>query len=149
MTIKISEHNSGNVEKLMTKIDSVVKTFCTNKALYGYLYKAAEEEYGDYYWRQSDDEEEGKFCKSGADLLDAIKEDIKRYGAKLIVQDYYNTLAICGEYWIDEEHGFSISFPQGKFVKKDSPESKEILKANDNDRYTPYYTKIGHHSDFM
>lgn len=99
-------------------ISSVIKTCCTNKALYDYLYTRNKSFFEDI------NEEPylgGKTINCGKDLINAIETKYKFYcGAamerskdgKEVPVIFFN-----GEYWCEPEHGFSISFPNGKIVK--------------------------------
>ena len=107
--------------------------------LFDYLYKYHIEMFkeinGDTYFK-------GKTIKSGEDLKKAI-EKIKVIGYK------DGVIYICGEYWCDPEHGFSIKFPGGKFIKSkydnfnyDRDEGKDV-------DYIPNCTILGQYSDYL
>lgn len=127
----------GNDEKAKAnteKIKSALKAFCS-AGLYNYLVKANSS------WMDeinSDPYFQGKTCKSGKDLIDAIKNDPtnanKGFAVFVKENDGVLNIFIGGEYWLDPEHGFSINFPNGKFTK--CPNEKSISGY-------PKYTGIG------
>lgn len=80
--------------------------------LFDYLYENTKWMFDEI---NSDPYFEGKTITSGEDLKNSI-EEISQIGYKRDV------IYICGEFWCDPEHGFSISFPNGKFVKKGDAE---------------------------
>jgi hypothetical protein len=99
-------------------ISSVIKTCCTNKALYDYLYTRNKSFFEDI------NEEPylgGKTINCGKDLINAIETKYKFYcGAAMEKSKDGKEVPVIffnGEYWCEPEHGFSISFPNGKIVK--------------------------------
>jgi len=107
--------------------------------LFNYLYRYHIHMFNEI---NSDPYYEGKTVKSGKDLKESIKK-IKIIACKKGV------VYICGEYWCDPEHGFSIKFPGGKFVK-----SKYDVFDFDRDEgkdasYIPKCTVLGHFSDYL
>ena len=111
--------NNEKVQENIGAVKSAIKAFCST-GLYNYLVKInsvmMDEINNDPYYKE-------KTCKSGKDLIDAIKNDSTNInkGFKIFIKDYDGILNIfiAGEYWLDPEHGFSINFPNGKVVKYD------------------------------
>lgn len=105
---KFYEENKEMVEKAL-------KTFCSNKSLWSYLYTISEKWISEI---NNDPYFDGKKCESGADLIQAVKDD-KKNQLDIFLQDENNNIVvyICGDYWLDDEHGFSVNFINGEFVK--------------------------------
>lgn len=102
--------------------------------LYNYHIKMFEEINSDKYFN-------GKTIKSGKDLKNSI-EQIS------LIAYYKKVIYICGEYWCDPEHGFSIKFPNGKFIKSiydffdyNRDEGKDVA-------YIPICTILGQFLDY-
>ena len=99
-------------------IKSISQTL-NNNEVWEYLY----EENKDWFEKEinNDPYYKGKKIESGKDLKTSI-EKISAIG------QYKNIVYVAGEYWVDDEHGFSISFPNGKFTK--SGKEKTELKGH-------------------
>lgn len=134
--VKIKCDNKDS--KLLSKVDSILKIVCSS-SLYNYLYTLDK----DLYEKDINQDPyfDGKTIKSGKDLMNAIKDQITHKNTAVFVDNYKNCIYFCGEYWIDEEHGYSIVFPEGKFIK-----GKAGAKKYDSN-YKPVITFIGQYSD--
>lgn len=110
-----------------------------NDELFDYLYKYHIDMFnninGDSYF-------EGKKIKSGKDLKNSI-EQIKVISCK------NGVIYVCGEYWCDPEHGFSIKFPQGKFIKSKYDTFNYNRDEGKDSGYIPICTLLGQFSDYM
>jgi hypothetical protein len=139
--INIKDSYNSKDSKLVQKVDSVLKTICS-PSLYGYLYNLDK----DFYETEinTDPYYDGKTIKSGKDLMNAIKEEITNKNTCLYIDGQRNCIYFCGEYWIDPEHGFSIVFPGGNFVKAKSNKDKKY-----DSHYNPLITYIGQYSDAL
>ena len=126
-------------DKLLSKVDNAIK-YITTPALYNYLVKLHSKMFDEI---SNDDYFDGKSIKSGNDLIEAIKEQIKHKNTMIFVSERYNTIFLCGEYWCDDEHGYSISFPGGKFIKANS------LDNAFNKDYEPVATALGQYSSYL
>ena len=102
--------------------------------LYNYHIKMFEEINNDKYFN-------GKTIKSGKDLKNSI-EQISQ------IAYHNNVLYICGEYWCDPEHGFSIKFPNGKFIKSKNAFYDYNRDEGKDVNYIPSCTLLGQFSDF-
>ena len=124
----------------MNNIDKVLKAICM-ESLYNYLYKLNK----DFYTYEINEEPyfKGKQINSGKDLYNSI--DITDKNTSIFVCDdkYRKCIYFAGEYWVDDEHGFSITFPNGKFVRA----GKDGKTVNSN--YVPIATGIGQYSDCL
>lgn len=102
--------------------------------LYSYHIEMFEDINSDIYFN-------GKTIKSGIDLINSITE---------ITQiAYYNkVIYICGEYWCDPEHGFSIKFPNGKFIKSKYNSYDYNRDEGKDVKYKPICTLLGQSSDY-
>ena len=124
-----------------SKISQIIKIFSTNKGLYNYLYKNHIKLFNEI---NNDPYFEGKKIKSGNDLIKAIQEN----DGKNIIDIFYdkrnNVYYICGEYWCDPEHGFSICFPDGKFIQSKSTDYKDWYKD-----YVPVATILGQYDNAL
>ena len=75
---------------------------------------------------------DGKKVNNGNDLLKSISRiDVIQVSKRHIVMS--------GEYWLDDEHGFSIDFPNGKFITKGDQEDKLGDEVN--------FTRLSSHMD--
>lgn len=129
-TCKIISNYGESVNN--TIVNNILKIVGSNKSLYDYLYK----ENKDMFEEINDDPYfKGKKINNGMDLINAMTEDLK-YTMYISRGCVY----FCGEYWVDPEHGFSIYFPRGKFIKA-------IQKKYIGDNYVPIATTIGQFSD--
>jgi hypothetical protein len=133
-TIPIKTDNPDS--KLLDKVDSVLKTVCS-PSLYNYLYKMEKRYYEDEV--NTDPYYDGKKIQSGKDLMNACKEQITHKNTKIFINDRRNMIYFCGEYWCDEEHGYCITFPGGKFVKGNESSNK----------YNSKITRMGLYSDAL
>ena len=108
--------SSGTIaadDKLLAKVDNVLKVVCS-KELYENWYK----EKDDIFEEINDDPYfKGKKIKNANDLIKALKEEITNKNTRVYINTYRKTIYFCGEYWCDPEHGYSISFPDGEYVK--------------------------------
>lgn len=96
---------------VIPKMKAVAKFATTNKKMYDILYTKSKK------WLD-DVSINGKKCMSGKDLIKAIQDELDKRTLEISYDSYCNTIFVRGEYWIDVEHGFSISFPNGKFDPK-------------------------------
>lgn len=128
----IDEYNSKElIEANMDKVESAIKTFCKNKDLYKFMLG----ELAPRFYEGLDITPE--------ELIDIIKNDKtnNKRGFGLFVcyieDDPKKCIKvyICGEYSLDDEHGFSITFPDGKFMPSKN--------------YTGEATYIGGYSDYL
>lgn len=124
-----------------SKIEQVLKIFSTNKGLYNYLYKIHNKLFNEI---NNDSYFDGKKIKSGNDLIKAIQDN----NGKNIIDIYFdkrnNVYYICGEYWCDDEHGYSICFPGGRFVQAKSIDYKDWYKD-----YVPVATILGQYDNAL
>ena len=125
-------------KEIDVNLDSVLKILDSNE-LYDYLYnyhkKKFEEINNDSYFN-------GKTIKSGMDLKNSIEE------IKLIAY-YDNVIYVCGEYWCDPEHGFSIKFPNGEFVKSKFDSFDYARDEGKESDYKISCTLLGQYSDYL
>ena len=135
-TIKVKSDDPKS--KLISKVDSVLKTIC-NASLYNYLYNLDK----DFYEKEINEDPyfNGKKIKSGEDLKNALKEQITHKNTNIFISNYHNAIYFCGEYFIDDEHGYSIVFPKGNLIKGKPGDSKL------DKQYKPLITYIGQYSD--
>lgn len=140
--IEIRSYDNKINKQLLNKVDNILKTIC-NPSLYDYLYKIN----SNYFEGEINDDSyyDGKTIKSGKDLRDSI--DITHRNTAIIISDKHNVIYFCGEYWPDEEHGFSIAFPKGNFVKH--PQSSQVRKDYYDEHHNPKYTFLGQWSDCL
>ena len=126
------------VKTLMKKIDNVLKIAGTNKSLYSYLYMISKDFIDDV---NDDPYFDGKCCNSEKDLMDALE-----FTHVIVDTRRGNTcIYLAGEYWLDDEHGFSITFPDGKFIKA-KRDANGYYKTRDS-HYAPIATGLGQFSD--
>lgn len=125
-------------KKLESKIDNVIK-YISAKSLYNYLYNLNKNYYDSEI--NSDPYYDGKTIKSGTDLLKSI--DFNHKNTTLFLDSDRNCIYFCGEYWVDPEHGFSIVFPNGNFIKGEGKDKKYDSK------YNPLFTFMGQYSDAL
>ena len=123
------EENNINLEECLTALN--------NDELFDYLYnyqiKMFEEINNEPYF-------EGKTIKSGKDLKNSIESiDLISYNNEVIY--------VCGEYWCDPEHGFSIAFPKGKFIKSQYSNYEYDRDQGETVDYIPVCTVLGQFSD--
>ena len=137
-TAKIIFDNVEDTPSTRKIINSVLKLVGSNKSLYTYLYTQNKSLYDDEI--NKNPYFDGKTIQNGIDLLKAMTNDT-RY--TLVVTE--KTVYFCGEYWIDPEHGFSISFPNGKFVKAE----KESRMTDIRNKYRTEITVLGQFSDAL
>ena len=132
-TAKIETDNPDS--KLMSKVQSIIKTV-SSISLYNYLYNLDK----DFYNKEinNDSYYDGKKIESGKDLMNSI--EINHKNTTIFVNDRRNIIYFCGEYWVDDEHGFSISFPGGKFIKGASNQKKY------DSHWNPQFTFMGEYS---
>lgn len=99
------------LDEMYKRVPSIVKLI-EGDALWNYLYNSEK----DYYESEINNDPyfDGKTIKSGKDLKNSIKTE---YKMAIIIDNYYDCTYFCGEYWVDPEHGFAITFPHGKFIK--------------------------------
>ena len=129
-------NTKAKLDNMLKVIPSIVKLI-EGKELWDYLYKLHEDM---FYEINEDPYFDGKTIKSGKDLKNAIDT---RYKITIFIDEYDECVYFCGEYWCDEEHGFCVTFPDGKFVK-----AKEGKKKKGKD-YSPYYTYLGQFADAL
>ena len=143
-TAKIKTDNPDS--KLMSKVQSVIKTV-GSISLYNYLYESDKNFYRDEV--NTDSYYDGKKIESGKDLMNSI--EINHKNSTIFVNDRRNTIYFCGEYWVDPEHGFSITFPGGKFVKADKALYGELQlrKERYDSHWIPQFTFMGLYSDSL
>lgn len=130
--VVIYENEYDNIKIDDSTANAVLKMVGTNKSIYDYLYKSSSSMFDEI---NSDPYYKGKKITSGNDLIKAMTEDLKY--SMYIKQ---GCIYFCGEYWVDPEHGFSIWFPNGKFVKASNGKYQDT-------KYKPIATKLGQHSD--
>ncbi len=82
----------------------------------------------------------GKTVKSGKDLKNSI-EKIS------LIKSKNGVVYICGEYWCDDEHGFSIKLPNGEFVKSQYSTFDFSRDQGKEVNYKPICTLLGQYSD--
>ena len=122
-------------EILLKNLKSTIKIM-NSKSLYDYLYN--------YYKDMFDEMNEYGDCsiESGSDIVKAI------YGIDLITIEH-DTVYVSGYCEWDEEHGFSIGFPNGKFVKNTSNNTDHKNDIDKENKYQPRYTIFsGHRSAY-
>lgn len=119
-------------------LDSVLKILDSNE-LYDYLYNYHKKEFEEI---NNDSYFNGKTIKSGMDLKNSIEE------IKLIAY-YDNVIYVCGEYWCDPEHGFSIKFPNGEFVKSKFDSFDYDRDEGKESDYKISCTLLGQYSDYL
>lgn len=85
---------------------------------------------------------DGKTIKSGEDLKNSI-DCIE----KIICSN--EVIYVCGEYWCDPEHGFSITFPKGKFVKSKYDKFEYNRDKGKDVDYVPVCTILGEYTDYL
>lgn len=107
-------------DEMLEKVENCL-LLMNNIELFDYLYMSSKEM---FEYINDDPYFNGKTIKSGEDLKNSIEE------IKLIAYKD-NTYYICGEYWCDDEHGFSISFPDGNFIKENSSNSTFLGNFDD------------------
>ena len=109
----------------------------TDISLYNYLYNHDKE----WYTEEINDDPyyDGKKINSGMDLMKSI--DWGHKNTMFMVDPKTKVIYFCGEYWVDEEHGFSIYFPNGKFVKG-KPGERVV-----DEHWVPIYTGMGQYAD--
>jgi hypothetical protein len=135
---------SGGTETIIpidSKIEQVLKIFSTNKGLYNYLYKIHNKLFNEI---NNDPYFDGKKIKSGNVLIKAIQDNDGKNITDIYFDKIYNVYYICGEYWCDDEHGYSIRFPSGRFVQAKSTDSKDWYKD-----YVPIATILGQYDNAL
>lgn len=119
-------------KEIDVNVDDCLKIL-NNEELFDYLYNyhlaLFDEINNDSYFN-------GKTIKSGQDLKNSI-EEIKS------IAYFEGIVYICGEYWCDPEHGFSISFPNGKFVKSKYDSYDYDRDKGEENEYVPVCTLLG------
>lgn len=85
---------------------------------------------------------DGTEIKSGKDLKKSI-EEIK------VIAYVRGVIYICGEYWYDPEHGFSIKFPRGKFIKSEHDTYDYQRDEGKDVNFIPQCTILGQYSDYL
>lgn len=103
--------------------------------LYSYHIKMFEEINNDAYFN-------GKTIKSGKDLINSITEISQ-------IVYYNNVVYICGEYWCDPEHGFSIKLPNAHFIKSKYNSYDYNRDEGKTVKYIPICTVLGQFSDYL
>lgn len=120
-------------------INNALKIFSTDKSLWNYLYsiskKWIDEANNDPYFN-------GKKCKNGNDLIQAIKDDNEILHIHVKIKNEIPTIYICGDFWLDDEHGFSVNFINGEFIKC---KGNKITYNN----YTPTCTVLGSYDEAL
>ena len=110
-----------------------------NNELFDYLYKYHKNMFDEI---NNDPYFDGKTIKSGEDLKNSI-QDLK------VIAYKKGVVYICGEYWCDPEHGFSIKFPNGKFIKSEYDSFDYNRDEGKDANYTPKCTILGQYSDYL
>ena len=125
-------------KKIDVNLDDVLKVLYSEE-LFDYLYDYHKEMFDEI---NNDSYFAGKTINSGEDLKNSIEE------IKLIA--YFNgVIYICGEYWCDPEHGFSIKLPNGKFIKSKYNKYDYSRDEGEKARYTITCTLLGQYSDYL
>lgn len=119
----------GSNEDLASNIKNIVKLI-NSKAVFDYLYSHHKNFLADVY--------EYENIKSGTDLMKAI------YNIDLVTIKY-DTVYVSGYCDWDQEHGFSVAFPNGKFVKSNKP-AEYKSDYDENNHYQPRYTVLSGHA---
>ena len=117
-------------------LDNCLKTLNTDE-LFNYLYN-----YHNNFFNEINEDPyfEGKKIESGKDLKNSI-ESIE------IITIKDDVIYICGEYWCDPEHGFSIAFPKGNFIKSQYNFFEYNRDVGLDVDYIPCCTVLGESSD--
>ena len=127
-----------NDKEIDINLDNIIKILNSSE-LYDYLFnyhkKMFDEINNDSYF-------DGKTIKSGRDLKNSI-EDIK------LVAYFNEVIYICGEYWCDPEHGFSIKFPNGEFIKSKYDSFDYNRDEGKETGYKISCTLLGQYSDYL
>lgn len=130
-----NDEEKAKLDSMLKAIPSIVKLI-EGTELWGHLYKLQK----DYYDDINDDPYfEGRKVKSGKDLKNSIDT---KYKVEIYIDAYRNCVYFCGDYWCDPEHGFAVTFPDGKFIKKKDGKPKE-------NKYFPYYTYLGSYDEAL
>ena len=114
-------------------------TALNNDELFNYLYNYQIDFFNDI---NTDPYFDGKTIKSGEDLKNSIEEIS-------LISCRDGVIYICGEYWCDPEHGFSIKFPGGKFVKSEHNTYNYNRDEGKYAKYIPVCTLLGLYSDCL
>lgn len=131
--VYIDEHTKE--EEIMKKVNAFIKTNpLNNPALWEHLY---ESNLGFFEDVNDDPYFDGKKILSAVDLKKSIS-DINLVCVDLKENNFY----VCGEWWCEPEHGFSINFPNGKFKPY---HGKDYLR--DSVCHREKATFLGQHSD--
>jgi hypothetical protein len=133
MKVKVHIDERDKDSALINTFDRLLKSVGSSNQLWGYLYNQRKKMFDEV---NKDPYYDGKTCKSGKDLINSV-------GRIDYIGISRDIVYICGEYWIDDEHGFSISFPNGKFVRL-----KDGEKLYDT-RYIPIGTVLGQYADAL
>ena len=104
--------------------------------LYDYLYRYQINKFEDI--NRNSDLFDGKKINSGDDLKQSI-QNIKQ----LVYSN--GVVYVCGEYWCDPEHGFSIKFPNAKFIKS----GYNLYDYDRDESFITVCTLIGEYSDYL
>lgn len=125
----------GCNEDLVKNLKSTVKLI-SSKSLYDYLY-----EYHKKMFDDINDYEDGSIS-SGSDLMKSLHD------IDLVTIDN-DTVYVSGQCDWDDEHGFSIAFPSGKFVKNSTMDGNHKNDYDKSNHYQPRYTVLsGHRSAY-
>ena len=130
--VKIKTSGDNDNVDLLSKVDSCVKAL-NSSDLWNYLYKYHIKLFQDI---NSDSYFDNKKIKSGSDLKKSI-EEIK------VIMIRKDCIYIAGEYWCDPEHGFSICFPKGKFIKSKYDTYDYNRDEGKDAKYIPQVTVLG------
>ena len=129
--LKLNKNLDKAPEEIKKKYNKIINMCCNNKSLYSYLYSINVQ-----LWKEVNEDsyyEKDQKIKSVQDLINSIDTKQK---ISLYYNEYNKNVYFSGEYWVDPEHGFSINFPNGEFVKGDQ-------KYNNVDKCT----RLGQYSD--
>jgi hypothetical protein len=116
-----------NIKVLKTRIESILKNKVWNdKALYKNLFEVYQFMWKDINSNQEHLHEKDRISKP-EDILKSLQPP---FTIQLYTDKYYGIefFALLGKCWWDDEHGFSITFPNDKFVKIEN--SNECVKLN-------------------
>lgn len=113
--------------------------YLNSDELFDYLYKYHKDMFDEinnnpYY--------DGDTINSGLDLKNSI-EQLK------VIACVNDVIYICGEYWCDPEHGFSIKFPGGKFIKSKYDTFDYDRDVGKDANFIPVCTILGQFTDYL